>query len=133
MRSIATLTQLLKKKFFNIEFVRFLVVGCINTFGGYVFYLAFIQIMAYPYAYSTSFAISVVVAYLLNSFFVFREPLSLKKFLAFPLIYVFQYLSGLCIIYVAVEMFSVPVVLAPLIVVFITLPATFLLARFIIK
>ncbi|MDQ0650005.1 putative flippase GtrA [Pseudomonas cedrina] len=133
MRSIVILMQLLRKRFFNVEFVRFIVVGGINTCGGYVVYLALIQIMEYTYAYSLSFAISVVVSYLLNTLLVFKEPLALKKFIAFPLIYVFQYISGLCIIHLAVEIFYVSVVLAPLIVVIITLPATFLMARFIMK
>lgn len=133
MRSTDTLMQLLKKKFFNLEFLKFLIVGSINTGAGYVFYLGFIHIMAYTYAYSLSYALSVVVSYVLNARFVFNEPLSLKKLLAFPLVYFFQYMSGLCLVYIAVEKLSIPIVLAPLLVVIITLPITFLLARFIVK
>ncbi|MDR9862876.1 MULTISPECIES: GtrA family protein [Pseudomonas] len=125
--------QLLKKKFFNAEFIKFLIVGSINTGAGYIFYLAFIQVMAYTYAYSLSFALSVVLSYVLNARFVFNEPLSFKKLLTFPLVYIVQYISGLCLVYIAVEKLSIPVALAPLLVVVVTLPVTFLLARFIVK
>jgi putative flippase GtrA len=125
--------QLLKKKFFNIEFIKFLIVGCINTGAGYVFYLAFIQVLAYTYAYSLSFALSIVISYILNARYVFNEPLSLKKLLSFPLVYIVQYVCGLCLIYIAVEQLSIPVPLAPLLAVVITLPITFLLTRFIVK
>lgn len=133
MRSIGTLTQSLRKKFFSLEFIKFIIIGCINTGAGYVLYLAFIQAMAYPYAYSLSFSLSIVISYLLNAHFVFNEPLSFKKFLAFPLVYLVQYLSGLVLMYLAVEQLSIPVSLAPLLVVIITLPVTFLLAQFIVK
>ncbi|MDR9753892.1 GtrA family protein [Pseudomonas sp. SZMC_28357] len=125
--------QLLKKKFFNVEFIKFLIVGSINTGAGYIFYLAFIQVMAYTYAYSLSYALSVVVSYVLNARFVFNEPLSLKKLLAFPLVYIVQYITGLCLVYIAVEKLSIPPVLAPLLIIIVTLPVTFLLARLIVK
>ncbi|TKJ73431.1 GtrA family protein [Pseudomonas sp. CFBP13508] len=133
MRSTDTLMQLLKKKFFNVEFIKFLIVGSINTGAGYIFYLAFIQVMAYTYAYSLSYALSVVVSYVLNARIVFNEPLSLKKLLAFPLVYIVQYITGLCLVYIAVEKLSAPPVLAPLLVVIVTLPLTFLIARLIVK
>ena len=133
MRSTDTLMQLLKKKFFNLEFIKFLIVGTLNTGAGYIFYLAFIQVMTYTYAYYLSYALSVVVSYVLNARIVFNEPLSLKKLLAFPLVYIVQYLIGLCLVYIAVEKLSIPVALAPLLVVIMTLPVTFLLARLIVK
>lgn len=133
MRSTDILTQSLRKKFFNLEFIRFIIIGCINTGAGYVLYLAFIQAMAYLYAYSLSFALSIVISYLLNACVVFNERLSFKKFLAFPLVYLVQYLSGLVLMSLAIEQLSVPVRLAPLLVVIVTLPVTFLLARFIVK
>ncbi|WP_458372478.1 GtrA family protein [Pseudomonas mandelii] len=91
------------------------------------------QVMVYTYAYSLSYALSIVISYVLNARYVFNEPLSLKKLLSFPLVYIVQYLSGLCLIYIAVEQLSIPVIFAPLLVVVITLPITFLLARFIVK
>lgn len=133
MKSTATLTQLLKKRFCNKEFFKFLLVGSVNTGAGYIFYLAFIQLIPYALAYSFSFALSVVVSYALNARYVFNEPLSLKKLLSFPLVYIVQYFFGLCLIYIAVEQLSIPATLAPLLVVVITIPITFLLARFIVK
>lgn len=133
MRLTDTLTQLLRKRFFSLEFVKFLIIGCINTGAGYVLYLIFIQKVAYSFAYSLSFALSIIISYVLNARYVFKEPLSLKKFLGFPLVYVIQYLSGICLLYIVVERLSIPVSLAPLLVVVITLPITFLLARFIVK
>jgi len=48
-------------------------------------------------------------------------------------VYIVQYITGLCLVYIAVEKLSIPQVLAPLLIIIVTLPVTFLLARLIVK
>lgn len=132
MRSTGILTRL-SKRFFDPEFARFLVVGAVNTGGGYLIYLGLLQLLPYGAAYSIAFALGILISYLLNTAFVFRTSFSLRKLLQFPLVYLVQYLLGICLLFTLVELLSVPAYIAPLIVVAATIPVTFILSRKIIK
>lgn len=133
MKSTGTLMPWLKKRFFSHEFAKFLVVGAVNTGGGYVIYLGLLQAFDYRVAYTVSFVLGVMISYWLNAWYVFKEPLSLKKFLKFPLVYLVQYLTGGVLLYLLVGQFGLSPLLAPLFVVALNLPITFLLSRLIVK
>ena len=89
--------------------------------------------MPYLYAYSISYCVGIVVSYILNSRFVFRQPLSLGKFLQFPAVYAIQYGLGAVILWLLVGHAAVAPELAMLVVVDATIPVTFLASRFILK
>jgi putative flippase GtrA len=122
-----------KKNRIHFEFSRFLLVGATNTAVSYVFYLLLLEFMAYLYAYSISYGIGIVVSYILNSRFVFRQPLSLGKFLQFPAVYAIQYGVGAAILWLLVGRASLSPELAMLAVVAVTIPVTFITSRFILK
>lgn len=113
--------------------LRFLVAGVANTGLTYVVYLALLAAAPYRVAYTGSYAAGIVLSYALNTFYVFREPWSWKKLAAFPLVYVVQYLVGLVVVSLLVEVAGVPTTIAPLAAVLITLPTTYLASRAIIK
>lgn len=115
------------------EFARFLLVGATNTVFSYVLYLLLLALMPYLYAYSMSYAAGVVLSYVLNSRFVFRQSLSLAKFLQFPAVYVIQYALGATLLWLLVGQVSLSPELAMLAVVVLTIPVTFLVSRFILK
>lgn len=133
MRSIDTLTLWLKKRFFSWEFIRFLVVGGINTGGGYVIYLLLLNWLGYRSAYTISFMVGVLISYALNAKFVFKQRFSLKALLRFPLVYAVQYLSGLVLLYLLIEQLGMPPPYAPIFVVVFNIPLTFLLSRYVIN
>ncbi|WP_353190152.1 GtrA family protein [Pandoraea pnomenusa] len=121
------------KKMLEREFIRFLIVGVANTaffYATYAMCLAFIQ---YKLAYTVSFALSVVFSYWLNSHFVFRVKLSLSGLLRFPLVYLVQYLGGIALMYLLVDWLHLSAYLAPIIVVGLTIPVTFLLSRTLLR
>lgn len=120
-------------KSFNGEALRFLLAGAFNTAATYGIYLLALQVASYRVAYTGAYAIGIVLGYAVNTVFVFRAPWSWKRMLAYPLVYVLQYGVGLLCLTLLVERGWVSDEIAPLLVVVITLPLTFLASRYLIK
>ncbi len=116
-------------KFINREFYRFVFWGGMNTLAGYVLYALLLQFLPYLVAYSVAFVLSVFVSYFLNSRFVFKQELQLRKAAKYPVVYVAQYLLGTVLMYVLVQLLHVNKLVAPAIVVLLTIPVTFTLSR----
>jgi len=132
MKSISARKSSLTK-FINSEFIRFAIVGGINTVLGYLLYRLLLLGMEYQLAYTLSYVSGIFISYYLNSRFAFREPLQLKKALSFPLVYVVQYLLGILFLTLLVDVLAFDQRIAPILVIVLSLPFTFLLSRFIIK
>lgn len=111
------------------EVLRFLVAGGINTAITYLLYLLATRFVGYQAAYAIAFAAGVALSYVLSLRFVFRQTGNWKKFARYPLVYLAQYVVGAIMLEVLVRALAVPVWIAPLIVVVLTLPLTFLLSR----
>ena len=121
------------KKYYNKSFIKFLVVGATNTLVGYIIYLFLLSMMPYSIAYTCTFILSIGISYLLNSTLVFNAKHSLKKILKFPLIYLMQYCLGLCTLTFLVSFANINQKVAPLIVVLITTPITYILMKRVFK
>ena len=117
----------------HAEFFLFVLIGGINTGLTYGLYLLLLLCMRYPLAYSGSYVAGIFLSYYLNARFVFRERLSLAKALKYPSVYLVQYFLGLGLLYVLIETLHLNKQTAPLAVVLITVPATFVLSRYIIR
>ena len=87
----------------------------------------------YPAAYTGSYACGILISYVLNARFVFKEKLRITKALQYPIVYVSQYLLGMALLYLLVEIGHVGSSLAPLVIPMVTVPATFILSRYLIK
>jgi putative flippase GtrA len=116
-------------KLFKKPFFRFLLVGGTNTVITYLLYLAVIQFFDYKIAFTVSFIVGIFIAYGLNSFFVFKTPFSWAKIAQYPLVYVGQYLIGLGLLFVAVNLLRIDARVAPLLNVVILLPFTYALNK----
>src|SRR4051812_1182574 len=115
------------------EFVRYVIAGGVNTAGTLVLYQIFRLFMSYTVAYVIEYCIGIVTAYYLQSRFVFRQPLHWKKAFKFPFVYIVQLAASTALLVVAVEVLHISDVIAPVLVICITVPLTFILSRFIIK
>jgi len=80
-----------------------------------------------------SYVAGVFISYYLNARFVFREKRRLSKALQFPIVYLAQYLIGLGLLYLLVEVAHVSKFFAPIMIVVITVPCTYFLSRYVIK
>ena len=115
------------------RWLRFVFSGAINTVLTYGLYLLLNLIVGFQLAYFVSFFTGVMLSYWINSTFVFRAKLSLKKFLSFPVVYVAQYVASAVVLQILVTTAGVSETLAPIIVVIITIPLTYLMSRLLLS
>lgn len=107
--------------------------GGINTAITYGLYLLLKIYFSYRVAFSASYIIGIIFAYYYNSLVVFKSPLSIKKFIQFPVVYLVQYLLNLGLLEVFVQALNVNTTVAPLFVLIIVTPVTYLLSKLILK
>ena len=113
--------------------MRFLITGSINTAVSWVVYMGLNLFVPYTVAYSCAYIFGTVFTYYLNTRWVFRVPMSWSTFMQFPVVYVLQYGLGISLMYILVGQLHCPESAAPLVVVAMTVPVTFLMSRFILK
>ena len=130
---ISSLKKYLSLKVLMNKIYRFLFAGALNTFISYVIYMLLLNFMVYKIAYVVSYVFGVSIAYYLNSVFVFRSELSLKKYVQFPLIYLAQFFMSGAIILYTVELGLLSEIIAPLFAVIITAPFVFFLTRYVLE
>ena len=111
------------------RWTKFLLGGLVNTGLSYAAYLLLKLILPYQVAYFLAYVAGVVFSYVFNSLLVFCVPLSWRRFLAFPLVYVVQYASGALLLSLLVEMLGISKTWAPLLVTATLLPLTYLLSK----
>ncbi|NLN88237.1 MAG: GtrA family protein [Syntrophomonadaceae bacterium] len=115
------------------EFAGFGLVGAANTVVTYGLYAVLLFLFSYKVSYSLAYVSGILISYYMNSRLVFHEPVSLLKFIKYPIVYVVQYILGIVVLYVAIDVLGFSQWLAPLLVIAISLPVTFVLSRLIIK
>ncbi|EOD78021.1 hypothetical protein D515_03245 [Grimontia indica] len=104
---------------------RFSGVGVFNTVLGYGLYAFFHLFFDYATAYSLSVLIGVALSFVLNTKLVFQTQLSRGKCLRFTLVCLAQYGIGLMALKGWVEYVGVDDLLAPLLVLALTIPLGF--------
>jgi len=107
--------------------------GGINTALTYGLYLVLNLVLSYRVAYTISYLIGIVFAYFYNSLVAFNSPLSVKKFVQFPVVYLVQYLLSIGLLEVFVQALGVSATLAPVFVLIMVTPVTYLLSKWILK
>jgi putative flippase GtrA len=112
-----------------LQFVRFIVSGAANTGITYLLYLLLLPLLGYLTAYSAAYVIGVVLSYWLNSVFVFRQPMSWRTLLRFPLVYVVQFTLTGALLWLFVDVLGIDERFALLGAIAVTVPVTFLAAR----
>jgi len=115
------------------EFVRFLLVGAVNTLLSLAVFVVLSRFVSYPYAYTFAYAVGIISSYFLNVNFVFKERISLAGFLKFPMVYLLQYGLGMMLMWLFVGTMGLTPNFAMVAVIGISIPITFSLSRLIIK
>jgi len=106
--------------------VRFLASGGFNTLVTYLAYLVLLHWLPYRQSYSMAFASGIALAYVLNRYYVFRQPAGKLGPVYVAMIYTGQYLLGLLIVSAWVDWLGGSPEAAPLVAVVISLPLTYL-------
>lgn len=118
-----------------VEFVKYAVVGCINTADYYLSYLIFMDIFNFSYRISfvMAYVVSIVGSYFLNTYFTYKQKPSLKKFLIFPLTYVPNFIIQYFGIILLVDKMKMSSKVAPVITTLVATPITFFVMKYVIK
>lgn len=118
----------------NNSFIRFVLVGIINTVVYYAFYLSF-NYAGLPYVAShiTAFLLSMIGSFFLNCYFTYRTKPTIKKFIAFPLTNVVNFVISTGSLYVIVDLLHMNKEWAPLVSMFLPIPFTYLMSRWILE
>lgn len=112
-----------------MQFLRFIVSGAINTGLTYALYLMLLPLLGYLAAYSMAYVIGILLSYWLNSAFVFRQPMSWRGLVRFPIVYIVQYLCTAMLLWLFVDRIGVSERVALLGAIAVTVPVTFVAAR----
>ena len=115
------------------EVFRFLIGGVLNLVVSYSSYLLLLRWIHYEAAYAISYIFSIFISYIFSALVVFRQPLRARSALLFPLVYLVQFLLGLILLRVLIEILNMPDWIAPLLVSSITIPMTFFMSRIIVR
>jgi putative flippase GtrA len=117
----------------HTPFARFLFWGSVHTVATYVLYLGMLSFSNYQLAYTVTFVVGVVMSYALNTRMVFRKRWSWRKLIQFPMVYVVQYFLGMGLMWLLVARLDFDERLAPIPVVAILVPVTYLMAKAVIE
>ena len=123
----------LSMRFIEREPVRYVLAGGLNTVTTYAAYLVLLPLIGYATAYSVTYVGGIFFAYYLSARFVFRRPLRWRHAVQYPLVFVLQYGLGITLMTAFIEGLHLHAEYVPALVIVITLPFTFWLARWIIK
>ncbi len=115
------------------QFIKFIGVGSINTIVTYLLYLLLLFVATYRISYTIAYIFGIGFSYWLNLKLVFREKGSRGKIVLFPLVYLVQYILGMIILYITIDKFDLPEEIAPILVVLMTIPLTFILTKIIME
>ncbi|WP_394373384.1 GtrA family protein [Phytobacter diazotrophicus] len=125
------LVSVLYRIIMKYSFIRFLLSGGLNTAVTWGLYLLLLNFIGYEISFTISYILGIVLAYIINRFFVFKMHRGLSSMMLFPLIYIFQYLLGLLIVWGWVEILKMGAAFAPLISIIVSIPLTYILTKYV--
>lgn len=131
MRFIKDCLLGLKGAFVSRRFIRYIIVGTVNTINTALFSTIIAQFVQKNISGVLGYIVSMSLGYLLNCGFVFpREPSALEYF-KFMLAYVPNFIIYLLMSTVTISLFGLPTFFATALAAIVGVPATYLLLRLI--
>lgn len=110
-------------------FIKFCLVGVVNTLVSYVVYLALHLVMPYMVAFVLGWAVGVVVSFLLNCRFTYHVKPTWRGFLLFPLSSIPNIVLSSAGVLLMVEVFGWDQRIAPLVATLLAVPISYAIAR----
>ncbi len=123
-----TKLEKIKHTFFTPKFIRFVFVGCLNTFNGVLFsFLYSLFIENATIAFIVGYITSLTISYLLNSFITFHDKkLTFSKFIKFCISYIPNFVIQLICVYIIIDLLHWYKLIAYIIAAIIGIPITYL-------
>ncbi len=121
--------QKAKRHFLNFEFLRFLIIGGINTLNGVLFSYLYSLFLHSQVAFVCGYLTSLTISYFLNSFFTFHERLAFRKMVRFFISYIPNFLIQNAVVFVVCTLLGLRPLFAYILAAVIGIPVTFLLLK----
>ncbi len=123
-----TKIEKLKHTFLTPKFIRFVFVGCLNTFNGILLsYLYSLMIKNATLAFVVGYMTSLIISYLLNSYITFHDKkLTISKFIKFCISYIPNFIIQLSCVYIIIDLLQLHKLIAYIIAAIIGIPITYL-------
>lgn len=123
-----TIFEKIKHTFFTPKFIRFVFVGCLNTFNGVLFsFLYSLFIKNATLAFIIGYITSLTISYLLNSCITFHDKeLTISKFIKFCISYIPNFVIQLICVYIIIDLLHWYKLIAYIIAAIVGIPITYL-------
>ena len=119
----------LKQIFFNRQFICFLIIGCINSLSGIVFSWIYSAIVGPIMAFIPGYISGIIISYILNSVFTFKERLAITKFLKFGISTIPNFLIQFITVLIIVNGLGLHRLVAYVLAAIIGVPVTFIILK----
>ena len=117
----------------STAFLKFIASGAFNTAVTYVAYLVLLAWLPYRWSYTVSYGLGILLAYVLYRYVVFGHSGGRYGPFWVALIYLGQYLLGLVLVSLWVEMLEAPALWAPAFSIAILVPVSYGLNRWVFR
>ena len=115
------------------EKLRFLAAGGSTTVFSYVLYAGLLYLeMAPVRAYLAAYLAGIVWSYLVNSWWVFKTPLTLGRFIRFPVVYLVQAAGSFVLFHFLHSMLHLHALVVPILITIVMVPLTYVLSRLVL-
>lgn len=112
------------------EFLLFIIVGCINTFNGVLFSLLWSLVIENAnLAFTAGYITSLIIAYILNCFMIFKEKLNFMDLIKFAISYIPNFLIQNAIVFLFCGILYWDKAIAYIIAAVVGVPITFLCVK----
>lgn len=115
------------------EKLRFLAAGGSTTVFSYALYAGLLYLDIAPArAYLAAYLAGIVWSYLVNSWWVFKTPLTLGRFIRFPIVYLAQAAASFMLFHVLHGVLHLHALVVPILITIAMVPLTYMLSRLIL-
>lgn len=118
-----------KNIFLSIEFMKFVIIGVINTFNGTLFSYIYSSFLNENIAFIFGYITGLLISYLLNSYFTFKESLSIQKFIRFAISYIPNFLIQYIVVLIVINILGWYNLIAYGLAALIGVPVTFIIMK----
>lgn len=118
-----------KSTFISKEFIKFLIVGIINTFNSTLFASIYEMVVSVNIAFIMGYITSLGIAYILNSKVIFYKKLKFDAFIRFAISYIPNFIIQNLIVLIVYNIWGLSSILAYMIAAIIGVPVTFICVK----
>lgn len=118
-----------KQLFFNKQFIIFIVIGGINTISSAIFSSFYSMLLGDVEAFIPGYVTGILVSYMLNTLFTFKDQFELKKLIKFAMSTIPNFLIQFITVYVGVNLLHINNIICYGIAAVIGVPVTFTILK----